>query len=1135
MKQIIIGYRIESDPINKLQASLQKRGIDGELVQKYSKNSVYNAVFNNSDIDTVIVSYTLEASNHYNILELKSLQNLHKERSLIVILSNEALKRNSNLMRQFYNAGIYNVIYESDATIENLCNLIQVIRSAEDAAKYYGINPQITNMAMNSEKLKKNITYLLASSQEETFKNRLDHIHKMLSLSEFIYLLRNLSDETLEKIFTFEEYEIYLKKLDVKSHKNHFLRVVKHDKSKKLSFKERLLSQEQVEDVLNVNKNKMKEEVSDLQYSEERKASMNYERTKLPVNTVSSNESPVQEIEETKRVESPENKKSTLIGASLKEDMINLPLSSSNNQTTSDDKSDIIEELNELKKAFEDIRILKESVSETEKPLSKDEDINNHLEESVVPPVDIVETGAEDPLFSPNPSPNDGQLVEDQLAVLQECKEPVLAPMDLPTAAAELEVNENITSQMELIDEISDDNAYEKKPVLPPIECMNNLIQNINTKEKQSILPPMNDYMDIITPVLPPIDMEETPVFEEAIENEESIVAVKPLAATETMPVVPPEDVNGKVPAEDVEPIVAEVWDEDVEVLADAVPAVDKEPVMEEEPIVTEKVVIDTELVQDDEPTVDEEPSVDEKPPVDDITIANEEPINNMGPLVDDEPVMDTARDTLPDVDVVPDSHKEIVINENAVSDVSESNPQISLSMENNHMQPMQRKEERSIAVVGLSSEVGTSFSSINIAKILEGSHGGITILDIPNLTSNNGIYKLCNLEDLLGSDYHSHQDYIVNNGHVKEDYFTLDGIRYSVKNPCNHYDWDISKTNSLLDNIAGNYVVDCGSNLEYLVEAGLINKFTDIVLVSTLSTLESHNHILNLFKDTVVKYNLRCSIILNFAKAEQVRFAQRYMEGIPHQISIPVLSNLEDNIFRICDEDRLTMLSALGYEHRKESSKKDIPFAVKQLGSVEIGFVGVNEGVGTTHSAILCANALKDHYKVCVVELNTSGHFQKIRASISKKGKYTDNSFNHMGIDFYHDIPYSEFNSIHKKNYDFIIADFGHYGTLEDMNDLMRCDKKCIIGQSNDWKVREIENAYYFFLHYDVNHDWSYMLPLSQEDCVCMVKKYICPKNKVYSIPLCLDVYQGSTDTQITFRKMLGLPAVFDKKAKKL
>lgn len=189
--------------------------------------------------------------------------------------------------------------------------------------------------------------------------------------------------------------------------------------------------------------------------------------------------------------------------------------------------------------------------------------------------------------------------------------------------------------------------------------------------------------------------------------------------------------------------------------------------------------------------------------------------------------------------------------------------------------------------------------------------------------------------------------------------------------------------------------------------------------------------------------------------------------------------------------------------------------------GTVDIIFMGSDAGIGTTYTAFLCASALKKKYKVCVLELNSSGHFAEIFEFLNQEIPYKRRMYRYSGVDYYFGIQYEDFLAEFRTKYDFVIIDMGDMRDIRDYTQIQLCDYVFVLARGNEWRLKHLLKIYEIIQTKDKAHRWTLLFPLIS---INKEIKKICRFNRVEAIPYSTSPYEADRQTAEKFYTLLGL-----------
>ncbi|MBN2220977.1 MAG: anti-sigma factor antagonist [Vallitaleaceae bacterium] len=182
------------------------------------------------------------------------------------------------------------------------------------------------------------------------------------------------------------------------------------------------------------------------------------------------------------------------------------------------------------------------------------------------------------------------------------------------------------------------------------------------------------------------------------------------------------------------------------------------------------------------------------------------------------------------------------------------------------------------------------------------------------------------------------------------------------------------------------------------------------------------------------------------------------------------------------------------------------------------IGVMGVQKGIGTTHSSLLTAAYYRKRgYQVALIEWGEQEAFTRIKTMYEGGGQIkNEEGFIIKRIHHYPKFQEQHLNRIRKEGFHVIVIDFGCYqeALINYYNDL---DMQLLIGQGIDWKVHEIDRIL-SNVSPQLCADWKILLPFGDEDEVYDVKKL--SNLKTYYLPFHKNPYQLSKEvyTQLDY-----------------
>ena len=193
---------------------------------------------------------------------------------------------------------------------------------------------------------------------------------------------------------------------------------------------------------------------------------------------------------------------------------------------------------------------------------------------------------------------------------------------------------------------------------------------------------------------------------------------------------------------------------------------------------------------------------------------------------------------------------------------------------------------------------------------------------------------------------------------------------------------------------------------------------------------------------------------------------------------------------------------------------------------SVEIGVGGVGRGVGTTHTALMIAQALRSRYKIAVVEQNETGAFAAVYRKLHPNKNYLTviPMFQYKGISFFPNCNYSYFSSQFRDDYDFVIVDFGNELCC---TDFLRMGKKIVVASGAEWKINELKTFVSDIAKKSDGADrFNYLIPFLSTEQIGKVQEFCGMKKSTagtYSVPYCSDWNNPPTEIYVIIDDIMG------------
>ncbi|MBO0589262.1 MULTISPECIES: hypothetical protein [unclassified Sporosarcina] len=190
-------------------------------------------------------------------------------------------------------------------------------------------------------------------------------------------------------------------------------------------------------------------------------------------------------------------------------------------------------------------------------------------------------------------------------------------------------------------------------------------------------------------------------------------------------------------------------------------------------------------------------------------------------------------------------------------------------------------------------------------------------------------------------------------------------------------------------------------------------------------------------------------------------------------------------------------------------------------IGTVVIALGSVAPHLGTTHTAISIASALKKKgHMVALVEANASQDFDRIHSLFEGENRpiLSEPSFEMNGIEHF---KYRGEDSMQELYaiYEFLVLDLGNLDLMEFEKEFKRAHVRGVLCSGHEWKFHWIEE--FRRKHFNEN-DIFYLVPHGEPSVVKDLQERI-PEVTVLSIPTHTDPYKPSRDAEMFTESLLS------------
>lgn len=447
--------------------------------------------------------------------------------------------------------------------------------------------------------------------------------------------------------------------------------------------------------------------------------------------------------------------------------------------------------------------------------------------------------------------------------------------------------------------------------------------------------------------------------------------------------------------------------------------------------------------------------------------------------------------------------------------------------------------KNQTIGVINLSKSSGATFVALNLAKTIADYKVKSSIIE---LCESYCLFDLLDLKNKIEQDEYYSFHHILNEKKIidKSQRNTIKNLSYyavdSRKAKLSLHSWNVLNLIKII--YASSELINI-VDLGYLTNIDLLSSISDIFdrFIIVLDANENNINIELLREINKIKVNgTIVNVIINKVKDNIQKVNLDYMDNTDYK-TIPYIEDLKSNINEknIKEYLKIAFSGIIRDVLPKELLSGDLENSIQEqniiskniqyisIGSNEIGFMGVESGVGVTHLSLMLAHHLSYQYKVALIEVNDSNDYENIRKIGEFKIK--DNSyFKCKGVDYFININYIDFISKYREKYEYIIADFGSHENIYEIEEFLRMDVKMIVGQVVDWKIEKIYKFYSSInKQHDIHKNWKYLIPFmdSNDDISELTDKI---DNPIYAIPFNKNPFIPTNEIKIIYDQMLGL-----------
>ena len=435
------------------------------------------------------------------------------------------------------------------------------------------------------------------------------------------------------------------------------------------------------------------------------------------------------------------------------------------------------------------------------------------------------------------------------------------------------------------------------------------------------------------------------------------------------------------------------------------------------------------------------------------------------------------------------------------------------------------------VAIISTSSGAGSTFVSHNLAGIIKNNElYQPSLIQFPG--TNDKLYPRLKERGLLPDNFANVFKNIVDGTAAVAKDNVVDGIRYLLNNRSDFDQWTYLNSMKLL--MEQDQVV--------FLDLGVFYKETDYK--SVLKDCSVVIAVLDAKKEQDIEEIRRLKTLIAEREGVKLVFVSNKT-----QEPCSVIGKDYNNVAILDHTGECDDFS--GYELYKSSAGKAVftklaslcgfsvakkKFAVKHLfepentksgapvlnGTMEVGFLGISRGYGTTYAAIMCAYSLASDYRVAYIELNNHNSIGNFMQMVKNGKDELSVMFPYKGVDFYHRMSYTEFATVYRDDYDYVIMDFGVFEKKNELAEFYRTSKKFVIASACEWNLKKLDTFHDLMEDRDPYGSFVYLFPFMLDKKRMNDVKNICDDNDTVAIPLCKSAFAPSEEIMNAFSMYL-------------
>lgn len=204
---ILFGFKdIDDNTLQEIASGLIENGVPvGYCKCKYQKLGINQYLSEDKDIDVVIVAEYLESTKPYTPKEFSYILDNYEHITLIPVLVQN--HRGDAYIKELYQAGVLNALFQDNASMAMMAQLILKERSRKEARAYYELQDDLNDII--GADIPKCREYIISSNGIEELVDHTRYIRKRVTEREFLIILNGLPVEIKHELKGLEEFMSY--------------------------------------------------------------------------------------------------------------------------------------------------------------------------------------------------------------------------------------------------------------------------------------------------------------------------------------------------------------------------------------------------------------------------------------------------------------------------------------------------------------------------------------------------------------------------------------------------------------------------------------------------------------------------------------------------------------------------------------------------------------------------------------------------------------------------------------------------------------------------------------------------------------------------------------------------------------